>query len=93
MPPPNAFQELPITEAKHVTAAVAVYAAKHSRFHDQFDSLTWRLSREPTIGTEFAPDQFIVISKKRPYPGYVRLSLIYTVEDEWIVIQDIRVEE
>ncbi len=96
MPPPSrAPKELyNIVEAPSVTAAVAEAHSTYPRFHDVYDGLTWRLARDPVPeeANEIVPGTFVIKSASWSYPGYCVITLIYTVTDDELSIEEMRVE-
>ena len=66
-------------------------------FHDLYDSLTWRLCRDPFPGEakEIAPETFIIKSEQWDYPGFCVIFMVYTVDvkTEMITVEDLWVAD
>lgn len=82
-----------IIEQRSVTDAVAEAHAVYSRFHDLYDALTWRLSRDPLPdeAVEIAPEFFLVKSEAWSYDGFCQISMVYMLDrdNQQIVIEEL----
>jgi len=93
-PRSGAPKECPIIESSLVTSEVAEFHVQYSRFHDIYDGLTWRLAREPAPpeSVEIAPGVLMVKSAPWPYSGCCQITLVYSLTEEGLVIDDIKAE-
>lgn len=83
-----------LVEEPHVTVAIAEAYLAYPRFHDLYDALTWRLTRDPypLEALQIAPDTYLVKSVNWDYPGFCVITLIYTVSLSHVCVEDFRVD-
>jgi hypothetical protein len=86
--------EWPLVEQECVVDAVAAAPAAYSRFHDLYDGLTWRLCRDPVPdeAVEIAPETYVIRGPKFDYPGFCQIIMVYTIADDKLVVQDLKIE-
>ena len=79
-------------EQPAVTEAIAEAFMLFPRIDDLYNALTWRLERDPypSEARLIAPDTFLIKSESWEYPGFCIITMIYTVTESSICVEDIR---
>ena len=90
----NKPREITLVEQPHVVSAIEEAYATYPRFHDLYDGITWRLCRDPIPeeAVQIVPDTYVLKSEAWEYAGFCTITLLYTVSDAGVSIEDLKVE-
>jgi hypothetical protein len=83
-----------IIEQIIVTEAIARAYLLYPRVDDLYNALLWRLARDPfpPDAIVVGPDMYLIKSENWEYEGSCVITMIYTVTEDIIFIDEIRFE-